>query len=110
MVAAFRNWQASHGKPVVFTELATAARTAPPVRPGLGGVRSYDAGEQADCYEAAFQVWSQQASWIAGDPLVELGRVDASANDTGYTPAEARGAGVADLARPLRPPRARGRQ
>lgn len=87
MVAAFRNWQASHGKPVLFTELG--------YRSADGGNRApwdweasaaYDAGEQADCYEAAFRVWSPQSSWMRGILWWSWDVAAPAANDTGYTP------------------------
>lgn len=87
MVAAFRNWQASHGKPVIFTELgyrsADGANRAPW---DWEAAAAYDPAEQADCYEAAFRVWSPQAAWMRGilwwawDVPVPAG------NETGYTP------------------------
>jgi hypothetical protein len=87
MVAAFRNWQASHGKPVIFTEIgyrsADGANRAPWDFSSAG---SYDPQEQADCYAAALEVWSRESAWMQGlfwwnwpVPVPALGDVD-------YTP------------------------
>jgi hypothetical protein len=66
MVAAFRNWQRSHGKPVIFTELGYRSADGTNRAPwDFERPAAYDAGEQADCYEAAFRVWSQQP-WMRG--------------------------------------------
>ncbi len=87
MVAAFRNWQASHGKPVIFTELgyrsADGANRAPW---DWQASAPYDPGEQADCYDAAFQVWSQQAAWMRGIFWWDWDVPTPAADDTGYTP------------------------
>jgi hypothetical protein len=67
MVAAFRNWQSSHGKPVIFTEIgyrsADGANRAPW---DFASVSDYDPQEQADCYTAAFDVWSRESAWMQG--------------------------------------------
>lgn len=86
MRGAFRNWQASWQKPVLFTEIGyrsgDGANRAPwdyaaPLPP--------DPGEQADCYAAAFEVWTREDfvrgvfwwSWAVPAP---------GPNDTGYEP------------------------
>jgi len=67
MLAAFRNWQSAHGKPVVFTEIgyrsADGANRAPW---DWEASMVPDPGEQADCYQAAFEVWSREAGWMRG--------------------------------------------
>ncbi len=87
MVAAFRNWQASHGKPVLFTELGYRSADGAARAPWDWEMAApYDAGEQADCYEAAFQVWSQQASWMRGILWWSWDVPLPPPNDSGYTP------------------------
>jgi serralysin len=87
MVAAFRNWQASHGKPVLFTELGYRSADGAARSPwDWEAAAPYDAGEQADCYEAAFQVWSQQASWMRGILWWSWDVPMPGPNDPGYTP------------------------
>ena len=87
MVAAFRNWQASHGKPVVFTELGYRSADGAARAPwDWEAAAPYDPAEQADCYEAAFQVWSKQASWMQGILWWSWDVPMPSPNDSGYTP------------------------
>jgi hypothetical protein len=92
MVAAFRNWQAALRKPVLFTELgyrsADGANRAPY---DFEASAPYDPGEQADCYEAAFRVFSRE-SWMRGIlwwnwPVPEPGPQDTDYNPRGK-PAE----------------------
>jgi hypothetical protein len=87
MVAAFRNWQASHGKPVILTELgyrsADGANRAPY---DFESPAPYDPGEQADCYEAAFRVWSQETGWMRGIFWWDWDVPVPAPDDTGYTP------------------------
>jgi hypothetical protein len=87
MLAAYRNWQRSHGKPVILTEIgyrsANGANRAP-----WDYVRSapYDAAEQADCYYAAFAVWLPERSWLKGLFWWSWGVLAPAEGDTGYTP------------------------
>jgi hypothetical protein len=86
MVAAFRNWQRSLGMPVVFTELgyrsADGANRAPW---DFETSAPYDPGEQADCYEAAFRVWSRQP-WMRGIFWWSWSVPPPAPADTDYTP------------------------
>jgi len=87
MVAAYRNFQSAHGKPLIFTEIgyrsADGTNRAPwDWQASLGP----DSGEQADCYRAAYEVFSAESAWMNGlfwwswrVPTPEPG-------DTGYTP------------------------
>jgi hypothetical protein len=66
-VANVRNLFDSRGKPVIMTELGYKSTDRANVEPwnfGLSG--PVDQGEQRDCYEAAFTVWSQQSTWMRG--------------------------------------------
>jgi hypothetical protein len=63
-VAEMRSFQATVGKPVLFTEIgyqsADGANSTPWYTSG-----SFNEAEQQKCYEAAFQVWSKEA-WFQG--------------------------------------------
>jgi hypothetical protein len=86
MVAAFRNWQRSHGKPVIFTELGYRSADGTNRAPWDFVARSpYDPGEQADCYEAAFRVWSQQP-WMQGIFWWDWPAAAPLPDDTDYDP------------------------
>jgi hypothetical protein len=86
MVAAFRNWQRSHGKPVVFTELGYRSADGTNRAPWDFEARSaQDTAEQADCYEAAFRVWSQQP-WMQGIFWWSWAVPPPGPGDTDYTP------------------------
>jgi len=66
MLAAFRNWARSHGKPVIFTELGYRSIDGAARAPWeFNTTAAYDPQEQADCYEAAFRVWSKEP-WMRG--------------------------------------------
>jgi len=87
MVAAFRNWQASHGKPVLFTELGYRSADGTNRAPwDWEATAASDPGEQADCYDAAFRVWSQQTAWMRGILWWAWDVPVPAANHTGYTP------------------------
>jgi hypothetical protein len=87
MVAAFRNWQASHGKPVLFTELGYRSADGTNRTPwDWEASAAYDPGEQADCYDAAFRVWSQQTAWMRGILWWAWEVPVPAPNETGYTP------------------------
>jgi hypothetical protein len=87
MVAAYRNWQAGHGKPVLFTEIgyrSLAGGNRAPYDFSLTGAP--DPTEQANCYEAAFRIWSQEP-WLSGMFWWDWPTTPApGANDTDYTP------------------------
>jgi hypothetical protein len=86
VVAAYRNWQASHGKPVVITELgyrsADGANRAPY---DFEAAAPPDPGEQADCYEAAFRVFSGEP-WMRGILWWNWPVPPPAPGDTDYTP------------------------
>jgi len=67
MLSAVRNWQQSHGKPVIFTEIGyrsvDGANRAPWDWNRTG---AFDPSEQADCYHAAFTAWLPERSWMKG--------------------------------------------
>ncbi len=87
MVAAYRNWQAAWGKPVIFTEIGyrsgDGANRAPwDFTVGLAP----DPGEQADCYAAAFEVWTRETSWMQGAFWWSWSVPPPQAGDTGFDP------------------------
>jgi hypothetical protein len=86
MVAAFRNWQGSLGKPVIFTELGYRSADGTNRAPyDVEAIAAYDPGEQADCYEAAFRVWSRE-SWMRGILWWDWPVPVPGARDTDYNP------------------------
>ena len=88
MVAAYRNWQSGHGKPVVFTEIgyrSLAGTNRAPWDFSLQG--SPDPVEQANCYDAALAVWSRESAWMKGTFWWAWPTTPApGAGDTDYTP------------------------
>jgi hypothetical protein len=87
MVAAFKNAAQAYGKSLVFTEVGYRSNNGTNTAPydfSVGG--GYDPGEQADCYDAMYEVWSAQKSWMKG-PFWWSWDVGAPVpNDTGYNP------------------------
>jgi hypothetical protein len=87
MVAAFRNWQASHGKPVIFTEIGYRSADGTNLAPwDFERAAPPDPGEQADCYAAAFSVWTREGSWMKGVFWWDWSVPVPSPGDTDYTP------------------------
>jgi Glycoside Hydrolase Family 113 len=88
MLAAYKNWQAGHGKPVLFTEMgyrSLAGGNRAPYDFSLPGAP--DPSEQATCYEAAFSVWSKETPWLKGVFWWAWPTTPAPGpNDTDYTP------------------------
>src|SRR5262249_1523780 len=86
MVAAFRNWRDSIGKAVILTELGYRSADGTNRAPyDFEAVAGYDPGEQADCYEAAFRVWSAQP-WMRGILWWDWPVPAPSPGETGYPP------------------------
>jgi len=87
MVAAFRNFQAAHGKPLIFTEVgyrsADGANRAPWDWEASAGP---DPAEQADCYQALYAVWSGETAWMRGVFWWSWGVSAPGAGDTDYSP------------------------
>jgi hypothetical protein len=66
-VAAFENLSTTYNKPVIFTELGYESTPGTNTEPWNSSLSDgYDPTEQADCYEAFFEVFSQQTSWMKG--------------------------------------------
>jgi hypothetical protein len=87
MRSAFRNWQRSHGKPAIFTEIGYRSMNGANISPwDWTAGAAYDANEQLDCYYAAFAVWLEERSWMRGLFLWSWDVPVPGSNDTGYTP------------------------
>ena len=87
MVAAFRNWQASHRLPVFMTELGYRSADGTNRAPyDYAAAAPPDPGEQADCYAAAFAVWSRESSWMKGILWWAWAVPPPGPADTDYTP------------------------
>jgi hypothetical protein len=66
-VAALQSLQSTYNKPLIFTELgyeSTPGTNEQPYNYSLSD--GYDPTEQENCYEAFFEVFSQQNSWMKG--------------------------------------------
>ena len=86
-LAAFHNLSTTYNKPVIFTELgyeSTAGTNTEPWNSSLSN--GYDPTEQEDCYEAFFEVFSQQTSWMKGVFWWDWTVPALAADDTGYDP------------------------
>ncbi|HXY39138.1 MAG TPA: calcium-binding protein, partial [Vicinamibacteria bacterium] len=87
MVATFHNLQQAYGKPLVFTEIGYRSGDGANSAPwDWGASLPADPGEQADCYEAMYEVWSQEASWMKGPFWWAWDVSPPAAGDTGYNP------------------------
>lgn len=87
LVQIVQNLHTAHDKPVVFTEIgyrSVAGSNKSPWDWRSSG--SYDPYEQANCYEAFFQVWGQYASWMNGAFWWDWPIPPPLPNHTGYTP------------------------
>src|SRR5262245_15616958 len=87
IVATVQNFANSRQKPLIFTEIgykSTDGANREPWNFGLSG--AVDPTEQRDCYEAAFTVWSQQASWMRGFFWWNWTVPPPPANDGDYNP------------------------
>ncbi len=85
---ALKNLQLAHpSMPLIFTEIgypsAAGSNEAPYNYTPTG---SYDPTEQQDCYEAYFEVFSLDASWMKGVFWWAWSVSPPGANDTGYSP------------------------
>ena len=88
-VAAFQNLQSTYPtEPLIFSEIGyiSAAGTNEAPYNSPTGSSVYDPTEQADCYQAFFEVFSQQTSWMKGVFWWDWGVSPPSPGDTGYSP------------------------
>jgi hypothetical protein len=65
-VAALHNLSNQYSKPVVFTELGYESSEGTNEQPSSELSNGYDPTEQANCYTAFFNIFSQQTSWMQG--------------------------------------------
>ncbi|MGD0894382.1 MAG: hypothetical protein ABR923_22920 [Terracidiphilus sp.] len=88
-VEAFQNLQSTYPtKPLIFSEIGyvSAAGTNEAPYASAAANAAYDPTEQADCYQAFFQVFSQQTSWMKGVFWWDWTVSPPSPGDTGYSP------------------------
>lgn len=86
MVAAFRNAQQAYDKPLIFTEIGYRSGDGANRAPWDWGLSlTVDPAEQADCYAAAFQVWTAE-TWMKGMFWWAWDVNPPGAGDTGYNP------------------------
>jgi hypothetical protein len=86
IVSALKNLQSTYNKPLIFTEIGYVSVAGTNEQPYASIVGTYDATEQEDCYEAFFEVFSQQTAWMKGVFWWDWSVSTPSANDTGYSP------------------------
>jgi hypothetical protein len=97
-VAAFENLSTTYNKPVIFTELGYESTPGTNTQPWNSSLSDgYDPTEQEDCYEAFFEVFSQQTSWMKGVFWWNWQVPALSASDTSYDP-NGKPAGTVELA------------
>ncbi len=88
IVQALKNLQSTYNKPLIFTELryvSAAGTNEAPFDSAAAGA-AYDATEQENCYEAFFEVFSQQTAWMKGVFWWDWTVSPPAAADTGYSP------------------------
>ena len=87
MVAAYRNWQRGHGRPVIFTEIGYRSLDGTNRAPwDFQATAAPDPEEQAACYRAAFEVWTPESAWLRGMFWWAWGVPEPLPGDTDYTP------------------------
>ena len=86
IVASLKNLATTYNKPLIFTELGYVSVAGTNETPYTGISGSYDGTEQEDCYEAFFEVFSQQTAWMKGVFWWDWTVTAPGANDTGYSP------------------------
>jgi hypothetical protein len=86
-VAALSNLASSYNKPLIFTEIGYESTPGTNEEPWDFSLSDgYDPTEQADCYEAFFEVFSAQTSWMKGVFWWEWTVSAPGADDPGYSP------------------------
>ncbi|GMV81058.1 MAG: hypothetical protein AMXMBFR7_22420 [Planctomycetota bacterium] len=93
MLTALRNWQSSLDMPVLFTEIGYQSADLTNQTPWWSD-GAFDEQEQADCYEAAFRVWTQESAWLKGMFWWGWTVGAPAANDTQFNPRGKPAAGV----------------
>jgi hypothetical protein len=96
-LTALENLQSTYSKPVIFTEIGYESTPGTNTEPWNSSLSDgYDPTEQADCYEAFFEVFSQQTSWMKGVFWWNWSIPALSAQDASYDP-NGKPAGTAEL-------------
>jgi Glycoside Hydrolase Family 113 len=88
IVAAIQNFAAAHpGRPVIFTEIGYRSVSGTNTRPyDYAFTAPFDTTEQQNCYEAMYEVWSQQGASLKGAFWWSWSVPVPAANDTDYSP------------------------
>jgi hypothetical protein len=84
---ALKSVQSAYGLPLIFTELgymSTSGTNEEPYNYTHPG--TYDPTEQQNCYEAFFEVFSQQTSWMKGVFWWDWSVSPPATDDLGYSP------------------------
>ena len=86
IVAALKNLQSTYNKPLIFSELGYVSVSGTNEKPYASISGAYDPTEQQNCYEAFFEVFSQQTAWMKGIFWWAWSVSAPGGNDTGYSP------------------------
>jgi hypothetical protein len=86
IVSALKNLQSTYNKPLIFSEIGYVSVAGTNEQPYASVTGAYDPLEQQDCYEAFFEVFSAQSSWMKGVFWWDWTVSAPGANDTGYSP------------------------
>lgn len=79
--------QSEYNKPLIFTEIGYLSAAGTNEAPyNYTTSAAYDPTEQQDCYEAFFEVFSQQTSWMKGVFWWDWTVSPPGSGDTGYSP------------------------
>ena len=92
-VQILRDWQATVGRPVIFTEIGYQSAQGANITPNADPSTVPDQQAQADCYEAAFEVWSQEP-WLKGMFWWGWSVPVPAPGDTSFTPRDKKAASV----------------
>jgi hypothetical protein len=88
IVANVQNFANAHpGKPVIFTEIGYRSAAGTNIKPyDFSFSAPVDNIEQQNCYQAMYEVWSQQSSFMKGNFWWAWSVPVPAAGDTDYTP------------------------
>ena len=86
IVAALKNLQSTYNKPLIFSEIGYVSVSGTNQQPYASITGTYDTTEQQNCYEAFFEVFSPQSSWMKGVFWWDWTVSPPGATDTGYSP------------------------
>ena len=86
IVAALKNLQSTYNKPLIFSEIGYVSVSGTNETPYANITGTYDTTEQQNCYEAFFEVFSQQSAWMKGVFWWDWTVTPPGATDEGYSP------------------------